>query len=201
MRNRIVVSLIILLVTSAFANAQTADDVSIPPNVVYMMLDEIGYFELSSMGHEILQTPNIDQLAADGMRFSQCLAGGPVCGPTRCVLLTGKHMGHASIRANGGGTPLRADETTIASVLQQAGYATGGFGKWGCGGRGSTGVPERHGFDIFFGYYDQVHAHSFYPPYLIRNSHEVPLPGNRGGRSGATGFSQATISYARSEDR
>ena len=100
--------------------------------------------------------------------------------------MTGKHAGHASVRANDGGTPLREDETTIASVLKEAGYATGGFGKWGCGGRGSTGVPERHGFDVFFGYYDQVHAHSFFPPYLVRNSEEVVLEGNAGGRSGET---------------
>ncbi len=100
--------------------------------------------------------------------------------------MTGKHSGHASIRANDGGTPLRADETTIAALLKERGYATGGFGKWGCGGRDSTGVPEKHGFDVFFGYYDQVHAHSFYPPYLLRNSQEIPLPGNEGGRSGRT---------------
>jgi arylsulfatase A-like enzyme len=100
--------------------------------------------------------------------------------------MTGKHAGHASVRANDGGTPLRAGEPTIASMLKQLGYATGGFGKWGCGGRDSTGVPEEHGFDVFFGYYDQVHAHSFYPAYLIRNSDEVPLAGNRGGRAGQT---------------
>ncbi len=100
--------------------------------------------------------------------------------------MTGKHGGHTSVRSNGGGTPLRAGEETVASLLKRAGYATGGFGKWGCGGRGSTGVPEQHGFDVFFGYYDQVHAHSYYPPYLIRNSAEVPLPGNAGGRTGET---------------
>ena len=84
------------------------------------------------------------------------------------------------------GTPLRAGEETVASVLKRAGYATGGFGKWGCGGRGSTGVPEQHGFDVFLGYYDQVHAHSYYPPYIVRNSEEVALPGNRGGSDGET---------------
>jgi arylsulfatase A-like enzyme len=90
------------------------------------------------------------------------------------------------VRSNGGGTPLRAGEETIASVLRKAGYATGGFGKWGCGGRGSTGVPEQHGFDTFVGYYDQVHAHSYYPAYIIRNSQEMPLAGNQGGRKGKT---------------
>ena len=155
-------------------------------NIVYIMSDELAYYEVSYMGHPLLKTPRIDQMAAEGLRFTQALAGAPVCAPLRCTLMTGKHAGHASVRANDGGTPLRSGEPTIASMLQQHGYATGGFGKWGCGGRGSTGVPEKHGFDVFFGYYDQVHAHSFYPPYLIRNSQEVPLRGNRGGRSGQT---------------
>ena len=156
------------------------------PNIVYIMSDELAYYELSHMGNPYIKTPNIDQFAREGIRFTQALAGSPVCAPLRCNLMTGKHAGHASVRANDGGTPLRAGEPTIASVLKDVGYATGGFGKWGCGGRDSTGVPEKHGFDIFFGYYDQVHAHSFYPPYLIRNSEEVPLKGNVGGRSGET---------------
>ncbi len=157
-----------------------------PPNVVYIMSDELAYYELSCMGHKQLKTPNIDRLAAEGIRFTQALAGSSVCAPTRCCLMTGKHSGHTSVRSNGGGTPMRQGEETVASLLKRAGYATGGFGKWGCGGRGSTGVPERHGFDTFVGYYDQVHAHSFYPAYIIRNSEELVLPGNRGGRSGET---------------
>lgn len=167
----------------ATANASLAAD---RPNIVYIMSDELAYFELSHMGNAKLHTPNIDRMARQGIRFTQALAGAPVCAPLRCNLMTGKHAGHASVRANDGGTPLRADEPTIASMLKQVGYATGGFGKWGCGGRDSTGVPEQHGFDVFFGYYDQVHAHSFYPPYLVRNSDEVKLQGNRGGRSGHT---------------
>ncbi len=157
-----------------------------PPNIVYIMSDELAYYELSHMGNAKIHTPRIDRMAAEGIRFTQALAGAPVCAPLRCTLMTGKHTGHASVRANDGGTPLRAEEQTIASILKEIGYATGGFGKWGCGGRDSTGVPEKHGFDVFFGYYDQVHAHSYYPPYLIRNSEEVPLPGNPGGRSGQT---------------
>jgi arylsulfatase A-like enzyme len=155
-------------------------------NIVYVISDELGYYELSSMGHPHIQTPNIDQLAAEGIRFTQLLAGSPLCAPTRGVLMTGKHSGHASIRSNGGGTPLRADEKTIASVLKEAGYATGGFGKWGCGGRGSSGVPEKHGFDTFVGYYDQVHAHTYYPAYILHNSEEIQLEGNAGGREGKT---------------
>ena len=169
------------LVTTLLASAQDR-----PPNIVYIMSDELAYFELSHMGNPYIKTPRIDQMAKEGLRFTNALAASPVCAPLRGCLMTGKHSGHASVRANDGGTPLRADEETIASMLKQKNYATGGFGKWGAGGRDSTGVPEKHGFDEFFGYYDQVHAHSFYPAYLIRNSEEVPLKGNAGGRSGDT---------------
>jgi arylsulfatase A-like enzyme len=156
------------------------------PNLVVFVADELGYYEPSFMGNPNIQTPHLDQMAAEGVRFTNMLAGSSVCAPTRCCLLTGKHSGHTSVRSNGGGTPLREEEVTIASMLKKLGYATGGFGKWGCGGRDSTGVPEKHGFDVFFGYYDQVHAHTYYPPYLIRNSEEVPLAGNNGGSSGRT---------------
>lgn len=165
------------------------------PNVVYIMSDELGYYEPGFMGGQNIQTPNLDRMAADGIIFRNLFAGSSVCAPTRCCLMTGKHSGHTSVRANSGGTPLRAEEETIASMLKARGYATGGFGKWGCGGRGSTGVPEKHGFDVFFGYYDQVHAHTYYPPYLIRNSEEVPLAGNSGGSSGRT-YSQYVIHKA-----
>ncbi len=179
------VSLLLLDALSA-APPQAGPSQAAPPNIVYIMADELGYYELSCMGNPHIQTPNIDRMAQQGIRFTQALAGSSVCAPTRGCLLTGKHSGHTSVRSNGGGTPLRAGEETIASMLKPAGYATGGFGKWGCGGRGSTGVPEQHGFDVFLGYYDQVHAHSYYPPYIVRNSEEVPLAGNRGGSDGDT---------------
>ena len=150
------------------------------PNIIYIMLDEWGYFESGHMGNSDLLTPNIDRFASEGMRLTNAYAGAPVCGPTRCSLLTGLQAGHMSMRKNDGFSPIRADEPTLGSMLKQQGYATGGFGKWGIGGRGTSGVPEKHGFDLFFGYYDQVHAHTFYPRYLIRNSAEVPLPGNPG---------------------
>jgi arylsulfatase A len=164
-----------------------------PPNLIYIMLDEWGYYEWSGMGHPLLKTPNIDRMAAEGMRFTRLLAGANVCAPTRCTLMTGKHNGHATIRANGGGMPLRADEVTIAQVLKTAGYATGGFGKWGLGDRGTTGVPEKHGFDTFFGYYHQVHAHSFFPNYLLRNSEKIPLKGNTGAFDKGGTFAQTLI--------
>lgn len=156
------------------------------PNIVYIMADELGYYEPGFNGGTNIQTPNLDRLAAQGIRFKNLFAGSSVCAPTRCCLMTGKHSGHTSVRVNGGGTPLRADEITIAAMLKPKGYATGGFGKWGVGGRDSTGVPEKHGFDSFLGYYDQVHAHTYFPPYLIRNSEEVPLAGNNGGSQGET---------------
>ncbi|MEQ1850336.1 MAG: arylsulfatase [Chthoniobacteraceae bacterium] len=162
------------------------------PNVIYIMADELGYYEPGFMGGRNIRTPNLDRMTAEGMRFTNMFAGSSVCAPTRCCFLTGKHSGHTSVRANGGGTPLRADETTIASMLKPLGYATGGFGKWGNGGRDSTGVPEKQGFDLFLGYYDQVHAHTYYPPYLIRNSEEVKLDGNNGGSAGRT-YSQYVI--------
>ncbi|NCF86278.1 MAG: sulfatase-like hydrolase/transferase [Verrucomicrobiaceae bacterium] len=173
-----------LLAFVALAVAVSAQDS--PPNIVYIMSDELAYFELGHMGNPYMKTPRIDQMSKEGIRFTNALAASPVCAPLRGCFMTGKHSGHASVRANDGGTPLRAEEETIASMLKQKNYATGGFGKWGAGGRDSTGVPEKHGFDHFFGYYDQVHAHTFYPAYLIRNSEEVPLKGNEGGRSGET---------------
>ncbi|QEG38568.1 sulfatase-like hydrolase/transferase [Roseimaritima ulvae] len=174
------------LFVPAVTAADKANAKAAPPNIVYIMADELGYYELSCMGNPHIQTPHIDRMAKQGVRFTQALAGSSVCAPTRGCLMTGKHSGHTSVRSNGGGTPLRAGEETIASMLKPAGYATGGFGKWGCGGRGSTGVPEEHGFDVFLGYYDQVHAHSYYPPYIVRNSEEVPLAGNKGGSDGDT---------------
>jgi arylsulfatase A len=163
------------------------------PNIIYLMLDEWGYFEWSGIGHPIIDTPNIDKFAAQGIRFTQFLAGGNVCAPTRSVLMTGQHSGHTTIRSNGGGTALCADDVTIADVLKKAGYACGGFGKWGLGDAGTTGVPEKHGFDIFYGYYHQVHAHTYYPRYLIRNSKREPLEGNTGDYLTGETFSHTLI--------
>jgi len=181
------------LATAASAAAEEKPVQAQRPNIVYFIIDELGYYESSHMGHPAFRTPNIDRLAAEGTRFTQLLAGSSVCAPTRCTLLTGKHTGHCSVRNNGGFDPLLLGEETIASVLKRAGYATGGFGKWGCGGRGTSGVPEKHGFDVFFGYYDQVHAHTYFPRYLIRNSEEVPLAGNTGNPKGGATFSQYRI--------
>ena len=188
--------LIPLIVATAIClhSCQTSVSLTVEkPNIIYIMMDEWGYFEWSGMGHPILQTPNIDRLAAEGIRFTQFLAGGNVCAPTRSALMTGQHTGHTTIRSNGGGQALCAEDITIATILKDAGYATGGFGKWGLGDVGTTGIPENHGFETFFGYYHQVHAHTYYPRYLIRNSEKVPLEGNTGDYLTGENFSHNLI--------
>lgn len=169
-----------LVCSFVFSCSDSPHNQNIQPNIVFILLDDIGYYELSSLGHEKLLTPGLDRMADEGMIFSHAYSGGNICAPSRSTLLTGQHLGQTTVRRNPGWVPLREDDFTIGDMLKEAGYATGGFGKWGIGDRGTTGVPENHGFDVFFGYYHQVHAHTYYPRYLIRNSEKVPLPGNTG---------------------
>lgn len=150
------------------------------PNIVFIMVDDLGYADLGCYGSQAIQTPRIDRLAREGMSFSQFYSGCAVCAPARSTLMTGRHMGHSSVRGNTGGIPLPASEITVAELLQRLGYVTGGFGKWGLGDLGTEGVPEKQGFDTFFGYYHQVHAHDYYPAYLVENSRKIPLLGNEG---------------------
>ncbi len=147
------------------------------PNVVYIMADDLGYGDVGCYGQTRIQTPNIDRLATEGMRFTQCYAGSTVCAPSRCTLMTGLHTGHARVRGNAR-VPLEPDDVTVAEVLQDAGYATGLVGKWGLGEPESTGVPNRQGFDRFFGYLNQGHAHNYYPDYLWSDQRKVTLKGN-----------------------
>ncbi len=150
------------------------------PNVVYVILDDLGMYDTGCYGSRHIHTPNIDRLAAEGMRFTQAYSGCTVCAPARCTIMTGMHMGHASVRANPGGVSLQASDFTLAEMLSKAGYVCGGFGKWGIGDIDTPGVPEKKGFQRFFGYYHQVHAHNYYPDYLIDSGKKVPLPGNEG---------------------
>jgi arylsulfatase A-like enzyme len=145
-----------------------------PPNVILILADDLGYGDLGCYGQKEIRTPNLDRLAAEGLRFTQCYAGSTVCAPSRCALMTGRHTGHCTIRGNAL-VPLRREDRTVAEVLQDAGYTTGLIGKWGLGEAGSTGVPNRKGFDYFFGYLNQVHAHDYYPNYLWRDQTQVPL--------------------------
>jgi len=151
------------------------------PNILFVMVDDIGPADLGCYGSTAVRTPRLDTFASEGLKFNQAYAGCTVCAPTRSVLMTGVHMGRTSVRLNTGGVPLAAEDVTIAEVLREAGYATGGFGKWGLGDIDTDGVPERQGFDLFHGYYHQLHAHSYWPEYLIRNgTKEVNYPRERG---------------------
>ena len=145
-----------------------------PPNIVFILADDLGYGDIGCYGQKKIQTPNIDRLAAQGIRFTQCYAGSTVCAPSRCALMTGLHCGHAFIRGNAA-VYLRPSDVTVAKLLQQNGYATGLIGKWGLGDPGTTGVPSKHGFDTFYGYLNQTHAHNYYPDHLWRHEEKVPL--------------------------
>ncbi|HYH64027.1 MAG TPA: sulfatase-like hydrolase/transferase, partial [Urbifossiella sp.] len=155
------------------------------PNVVFILADDLGSAELGCYGQARIRTPHVDQLAKDGTRFTRFYAGNAVCAPSRCALLTGRHMGHAAVRNNReaqpeGQFPLPADAVTVATLLRQRGYVTAAMGKWGLGMFDTTGSPLRHGFDRFFGYNCQRHAHTHYPTYLYRNAERFALPGNDG---------------------
>ncbi|GHE32817.1 arylsulfatase [Sphingobacterium griseoflavum] len=156
------------------------------PNIIYIYADDLGYAELGAYGQQQIKTPHLDRMASEGMRFTQHYSGAPVCAPSRCMLMTGKHAGHAYIRGNyplGGGTdesergqmPLPEGTYTLPKMLQEAGYVTGMSGKWGLGMHNTTGSPLRQGFDYYFGYLDQRQAHSHYPTHLWENDREVPL--------------------------
>jgi arylsulfatase A len=147
------------------------------PNIVFIMVDDMGYRNLGCYGGKSIQTPNIDAMCREGIRFTDCYSGDSVCAPARSSLMTGYHMGKSPVRSNSGGVPLFPEDVTVADVLKKAGYATGGFGKWGLGNQGTQGAAEKHGFDTFFGYYNQVHAHDYYTTHLFRNSERVELEG------------------------
>jgi len=164
-----------------------------PPNVVFIMADDLGYGELGSYGQEKIRTPNIDRIAAEGIKFTQHYSGSPVCAPSRCVLLTGLHTGHAYIRDNDemnergdvwrdpeleGQRPILEGTYTLGSLFKDAGYATGAIGKWGLGGPDSPGHPNRQGFDHWYGHLCQRVAHNYYPDHLWRNGEKYVLEGN-----------------------
>ena len=146
------------------------------PNIIFIMVDDMGYHDLGCFGSKTILTPNIDKMCAEGIKFTDCYSGDTVCAPARSTLMTGTHKGHTPVRGNNGGVPLHPEDVTVAEVLKTGGYATGGFGKWGLGNQGKDGAAERQGFDLFFGYYNQWHAHTYYT-HLFRNSVKVELNG------------------------
>lgn len=178
---------LLLLLCAAASSALGAQAPARRPNIIFLLADDLGYGDIGAYGQTKIRTPNLDQLARDGMRFTQHYSGHNVCAPSRCVLMTAKHPGHAYIRENRGGVgmgngqggegqePVPAGELKLPLTLKQLGYTTGAFGKWGLGGVGSSGDPNRQGIDRFFGYNDQAVAHNFYPTSLWNNAERVPL--------------------------
>ena len=160
------------------------------PNIIFIMADDLGYGDLGCYGQKIILTPNIDKLALEGIRFTQCYTGSPVCAPSRSVLMTGLHTGHTTVRGNTGKfgvpgiggrqgrVPLEAHDTTVAEIIKDAGYVTGCIGKWGLGEPGTSGEPRRQGFDYFFGFLNQRRAHNYYTEFLWENERKYPLLGN-----------------------
>ena len=187
-----------LLIFAASALAQVPK-----PNIILILADDLGYGELGSYGQTIIRTPHLDRLAAEGMRFTQFYAGNTVCAPSRSVLMTGLHMGHTRVRGNAGGRnmeaqSLRTGDITVARVLQQTGYATGLVGKWGLGELNSEGEPRKQGFDYYFGFLNQTHAHNHFPGHLWRNGEKVPLPNvvTAVGDTEGAGYATKRVVYA-----
>ena len=172
------------LATSAACLAATrlqAAELAGRPNIVLILADDLGYGDLGCYGQKRIQTPSLDRMAAEGMRFTQAYAGSAVCAPSRCCLMTGFHTGHARTRGNKyPDLPLRREDTTVAELLKQAGYRTGLFGKWSLGNLGTTGYPLKKGFDEWFGFFSQTHAHNSYPEHLLDNETAYLLRGNTG---------------------
>ena len=189
----------LLVLAAAGAAAQPATG----PNIIFILADDLGYGDLGSYGQKIIQTPNLDRLAEEGLRFTQFYAGSTVCAPSRSVLMTGRHMGHTRVRGNAGAgnyasQTLEAGDVTIARVLQRAGYATALIGKWGLGEADSEGAPNRQGFDQFYGVLNQTHAHNHYPDFLWRNTERVALPNvvTQVGPVPGAGYATRRVQYA-----
>lgn len=174
-------SLLLLIVTVVLLTMGCENvpaDTARPPNIILILADDLGYGDVGVFGQERIETPTLDRMAAEGIRFTQFYAGATVCAPSRSVLMTGLHNGHTRVRGNAGPQiqTLLPEDATIAELLKERGYATALIGKWGLGDEGNTGRPNDQGFDYFFGYLNQVHAHNFYPEFLWRNEERVPLP-------------------------
>lgn len=168
------------LIFSACQQPAPEPETPAKPNLLVIVADDLGYGDLGSYGQQRIKTPHLDALAAGGLRFTDHYAGSTVCAPSRSALMTGQHTGHTPIRGNKevkpyGQHPIGDDVVTIAEVLKGAGYRTGLIGKWGLGGPGSEGEPNRQGFDYFYGYLGQRHAHNYYPEFLFKNTERVAL--------------------------
>jgi arylsulfatase A-like enzyme len=175
-----ITSSILFALLALLSSAVTAAE---KPNLIFILADDLGYGDLGCYGQKIIATPHLDRMAREGMRFTHYYAGATVCALSRSVLMTGLHHGHTRVRGNAGATnpaaqALQPGDVTVAGVLQKAGYQTALIGKWGLGdvGAAEAGLPRKHGFDSFFGYLNQRHAHNHFPDFLWRNETRLPLP-------------------------
>lgn len=190
-----VVSRIFLLIALAALGAVIPAPAASRPNLIFIMADDLGCGDLGCYGQKLIQTPRLDRMAAEGTRFTHCYAGAPVCAPARSVLMTGQHTGHTRVRDNSGRVggapdemsdagerhriPLLDEDVTVAEVLKKSGYATGITGKWGLGEAGTTGVPNRQGFDEWYGFLNQNHAVFYYTDYLWRDGKKETIEANK----------------------
>ena len=185
MHPRILVFLVLIASVTMLAGPLEAEDSSggSRPNIIYIMVDDLGYGDLGCYAQQEIRTPNIDRLSSQGMRFTDHYAGHTVCRPSRLVLWLGQHVGHTGLIGNRSRS-LTSNEQTVASLLKDAGYATGGVGKWALGHVNepseidNPGHPNHNGFDYWYGYMNQSNAHNYYPTFLWENDRQVPLPGN-----------------------
>lgn len=193
--------------TLAFLCLSAAAGAAEKPNLIFILADDLGYAELGCYGQKVIQTPNLDRMAKEGLRFTHFYAGATVCAPSRSVLMTGLHHGHTRVRGNAGkqnpvAQALRAEDVTVAEVLKGAGYATALIGKWGLGnvGAAESGLPRKQGFDYFYGFLSQHHAHNHFPDYLWRNEARETLP-NVVTHAGEDGAGYATEAKVYADDR
>ena len=199
MKNKVLLftALFVIVLFLSCEQSQNKDNISADkPNIIFVMVDDLGYEDLGCYGQKEIKTPNIDKIAKEGIRFTNFYSGSPVCAPSRNVLMTGQHTGHCTVRGNfgiggikglGGGdgrVPLKKSDITIAEVLHKAGYVTGITGKWGLGEPETSGLPNDHGFDEWFGYLNQRRAHDHYADYIWSNKDKYPIKENLDGKKG-----------------
>ena len=169
---------VIFTASISFVSCASKEEVKAPPakpaNIIFILADDLGYGDIGAFGQKQIKTPHLDQMAREGMMFTNHYAGSTVCAPSRCALMTGLHTGHARVRGNKD-VPLQPADTTVAELLKKAGYETALIGKWGLGENGTTGTPDKKGFDYFVGYLNQIHAHNAYPAYLWKNQDTLYL--------------------------
>jgi len=183
------------------------------PNVIYILADDMGYGDVGCYGQKIIKTPNIDALAQNGIRFTQHYAGSPVCAPSRCVLMTGRDVGHAWVRGNyetgtygfGAGLELRNEDFTLGEMMKQRGYTTAVIGKWGMGVTHTSGEPNKKGFDYSYGFLNQGHAHYQFPSYLFQDEKNIEINENANGKRGGysnTLFTEEALNFIkRNQDK